>query len=161
MAGVAWPVAESLKFIGRKNGVLEGTPGDAIKAINYATASKPCINLDYQCELGHAISQARDHCCGGQPACCCHIAGNGGEDSFAICDHTPIIRGGSQDISSLISVARSTHGKLPLYSNYDPKRRVAARVVCVLLKRYYSPAGGGTATPLAFDVSPHVTGTPR
>ncbi len=128
VAGVAWRVKlVSLKFIGRRNGDLEGTEDGAVRAINYATAlRKQGVNLrainaswggaEKAQALRDAIATA-----GQEGILFVNSAGNGGDDgSGDDIDQKPDYPAAwSKEISSMISVAALDRSdSVPLYSNY-------------------------------------------
>jgi len=172
VAGVAWRVKlMSVKFIGRRNGDLEGTTSDAIKAINYTTAQRNRgINIRaINASWGNADkSQAlRDAIAAAGQAGILFVtsAGNGGDDSFGDdVDQQPDYPAAwSKDISTMISVAALDRtDRLPLYSNYGHESIDVAAPggVCNCPNGIYSTLPGG-AYGYAFGTSmstPHVTG---
>ena len=172
VAGVAWRVKlMSVKFIGMRDGDLEGTTADAIKAINYVTAQRNRgINLrainaswggaDKSQALRNAIAAA-----GQAGILFVTAAGNGGDDGIGDdVDQKPDYPSAwSKEVSSIISVAALDRtDRLPSYSNYGHETVDVAAPggVCNCSNGIYSTLPGGTYG-YAFGTSmltPHVTG---
>ena len=172
VAGVAWRVKlVSIKFIGRRNGDLEGTIDGAVRAINYATTLRNrgvnlrAINASWG---GADKAQAlRDAIVAAGQAGILFVnsAGNGGDDGFGDdVDQKPDYPvAWSKEISSMISVAALDRtDSVPNYSNYGHESIDVAAPggVCNCPNGIYStvPGGGYAYLNGTSMAAPHVTG---
>ena len=172
VAGVAWRVKlMSVKIIGRRDGAVEGTTADAIKAINYVTAQRNrginlrAINASWG-EAGDSKALRDAIAAAGQAGILfVTAAGNGGNDGSGddMGQSPDYPAAWSKEVPSIIAVAAlDLNDRLTSYSNYGHENIDVAAPggSCNCPNGIYSTLPG-SAYGYAFGTSmsaPHVTG---